>query len=224
MDSQAGTHLVPPAYALPSSETAFRECAPEIRGWLQEYETKYGRLEPSDVTTEKIPVSQTCGRARVIDVTSLVGTTNRNQWPASPEISPEIIKQYEMKSGALEAGDVVHFRSGHVDKHLKPMPEGAALMAEPLNGKSEGWPALSADAAVYLASKGIRCVGTDAPTLGGVDERQALMTYWTLASRNIVGVEFLSNLDKLPEGAYFLFAAIKIRDCHGGPGRAIALY
>lgn len=42
----------------------------------------------------------------------------------------------------------------------------------------------------------------------------------------MVGVEFLHNVDKVPTDAapYFLFAAIKIRDCHGGPGRAIVLY
>jgi kynurenine formamidase len=40
----------------------------------------------------------------------------------------------------------------------------------------------------------------------------------------MVGVEFLTNLDQLPEKSYFLFAPVKIRDCHGGPGRAIALY
>jgi kynurenine formamidase len=33
------------------------------------------------------------------------------------------------------------------------------------------------------------------------------------------------NVDKIPvQGAYFLFAAVKVRDCHGGPGRAIVLY
>jgi hypothetical protein len=37
-------------------------------------------------------------------------------------------------------------------------------------------------------------------------------------------VEFLTNVGNLPEGAYFLFAAVKVRGCHGGPGRAIALY
>jgi kynurenine formamidase len=40
----------------------------------------------------------------------------------------------------------------------------------------------------------------------------------------MVGVEFLTNLDHLPEGAYFLFAPVKIQGCHGGPGRAIALF
>ncbi len=51
------------------------------------------------------------------------------------------------------------------------------------------------------------------------------MTYWALGSREMVGVEFLANVDKIPtRGAYFLFAAVKVRDCHGGPGRAIVLY
>ena len=34
-----------------------------------------------------------------------------------------------------------------------------------------------------------------------------------------------SNAAAIPkEGGYFLFAPLKIRDCHGGPGRAIVLY
>ena len=77
---------------------------------------------------------------------------------------------------------------------------------------------------MYLAGKGIRCVATDGPTLGGVEPRRALMTYWALGSRGMVGVEYLTNVANLPEGAYFLFAAVKIKGCHGGPGRAIALY
>ena len=56
------------------------------------------------------------------------------------------------------------------------------------------------------------------------DNHKYLMTYWALGSRGMVGVEFLTNLDQLPEKSYFLFAPVKIRDCHGGPGRAIALY
>jgi kynurenine formamidase len=50
------------------------------------------------------------------------------------------------------------------------------------------------------------------------------MTYWMLGSKGMVGVEFLTNAGALPERSYFLFAAIKIQDCCGGPGRAIALY
>jgi kynurenine formamidase len=99
-----------------------------------------------------------------------------------------------------------------------------ACMADPLNGKREGWPAPGPDAIVYLAGKGIRCVATDGPTLGGAEPKRALMTYWALGSKGMVGVEFLVGLGKLPKEAYFLFAPVKVRDCHGGPGRAVALY
>jgi kynurenine formamidase len=75
---------------------------------------------------------------------------------------------------------------------------------------------------VYLKEEGIRCIASDAPVLGGVDPRRS-MTYWALGSREMVGVEMLVNVDKIPaKGAYFLFAAVKVRNCHSGPGRARA--
>ncbi len=224
LDSHAGTHLVPPAYALPPGEFDRRNYAPEVRGWLEEYERKYGPRGTSDVTTDKVPLEQTCGPVRVVDVRKLVGTTRQSDWPASREITPVVIQEYERQSGSLKPGEIVVFHSGHVDKFFRPFPAGTACLADPINGKSEGWPALGADAVTYLAEKGIRCVATDGPTLGGVDERRALMTYWALGSRGMVGVEFLTGVEHLPEGSYFLFAPVKIQNGHGGPGRAIALF
>jgi kynurenine formamidase len=224
MDSHAGTHLVPPAYALPTKGFDNARYAPEAHAWLAEYEKKYGPRGTSDVTTEKVPVEQTCGRARVIDVKHLLGTTAKESWPASPEITPAVVEKYEKQYGELKPGDVVVFRSGWSDKHLKPFPEGNSCLADPLNGKSEGWPAPGPDAILYLAKKGVRCVTTDGPTLGGSEPKRALFTYWALGGSGMAGVEYLTNLDRLPEGAYFLFAAMKVRGCHGGPGRALALY
>jgi kynurenine formamidase len=224
MDSGAGTHLVPPAYALPPEGFDDGRYAPQVREWLAEYEKAYGPRGHSEVTVDKVPVSQTCGRARVIDVKHLTGTTRKESWPASPEITPEEVRKYEKGHGELKPGDVVVFRSGYSDAHCKPFPAGSSCLADPLNGKSEGWPAPGPDAVLYLAKRGVRCVATDGPTLGGAEPRRALFTYWALATRGLVGVEYLTNLDRLPEGAYFLFAALKIAGCHGGPGRAIALY
>jgi kynurenine formamidase len=166
---------------------------------------------------------QTCGNARVIDVTRLAGTTDKARWPLSPEITVADLKQYEGRHGALKAGDIVIFRSGYSDARFKPFPQGNACLVDPLNGKSEGWPAPGPAAIIYLADKGIRCVATDGPTLGGAEPRRALWTYWALGSRGMAGIEYLTNIGKLPERAYFLFAAIKIRNCHGGPGRALAV-
>jgi kynurenine formamidase len=224
LDAQAGTHLVPPAYALPPAGFDDASYSPEARTWLAEYEAKYGHRGTSDVTTEQVPLAQTCGPARVIDVASLSGTTEPSSWPRSPEISVERIQQHERQHGELRPGEIVVFRSGYSDAWYRPLPRGQACMADPLDGKREGWPAPGPEAIEYLAGKGIRCVATDGPTLGGAEPKRALWTYWALATKEMVAVEFLTGLDKLPERAYFIFAATKIRGCHGGPGRAIALF
>lgn len=223
MDAMAGTHLVPPAYSLPAGNLP-DPYSPEIRGWLDEFESTYGPRGTSDMTADKVPLSWTCGPVRVIDVRSLVGTVAKGSWPASPEITPAHVQAAEKVGGDLQPGEIVLFHTGHLDEHLHPQPRGAGVWSDPLSGKAEGWPALGPDAIVYLKSKGIRCVATDAPDLGGVEPERALMTYWALGSREMVGVEFLHNVSHVPAGGYFLFAAINIRDCHGGPGRAIVLY
>ena len=223
MDASAGTHLVTPSYALPAPDVQPAEM-PQARGWLEEYERRYGPRGVSSRTAEQVPLDWTCGHARVIDVRSLVGTTKQTDWPASPEITPQEIRHYEQQHGELRPGDVVLFQTGHLDRHLKPQPDDAEVWRNPLTGKSEGWPAPGPDAITYLHGKGIRCVATDAPDLGGVDPRRALMTYWALGSRDMVAVEFLHNLNSIPEDAYFLFAGLKIRDAHSVPGRAIVLY
>lgn len=224
MDSMAGAHLVPPSYALPE-EGKDVQYAPEVRGWLTEYETKYGPRGTSSMTTEQVPLDWTCGEARIIDVRALVGTTKMAEWPKSPEITAAHIQADEKLRGELHAGQVVIVRTGHLDRYLRPAPDDQGVWLDPITGKSEGWPAVGPEAIHYLKQRGIRCVATDAPDLGGVDPRRAAMTYWALGSREMVGVEFLHNLGAIPvRQAYFLFAPLKIRDCHGGPGRAIVLY
>jgi kynurenine formamidase len=225
MDSMAGTHLVPPSFALPP-KGANPAYSPQVRGWLATYEKKYGSRGTSSMTTDQVPLAWTCGPLRVIDVRELVGSTKASSWPNSPEILPSHLQAFEKAHGDLKTGDVLLFHTGHLDKHFRPQPNDAGVWTDPLQGKSEGWPAPGPDAINYLHSKGIRCVATDAPDLGGVDPERALMTYWALGSHEMVGVEFLWNVGKIPteKSPYFIFAAVKIRDCHGGPGRAIVLY
>src|SRR5262249_17894926 len=137
MDSHAGTHLVPPAYALPRRACDNGTYAPEVREWLRDYEKKYGPRGTSDVTTEKVPLEQTCGPARVISVKHLAGTTKKEQWPASPDITEAVIRAYEKEAGEVKPGDIVLFQSGWSDQYYRPLPAGSACMDEPLNGKRE---------------------------------------------------------------------------------------
>jgi kynurenine formamidase len=224
MDSHTGTHLVPPSYALPEPGFRPRDYSARVRGWLRDFERDFGRRGHSQVTTEQVPLSQTCGWARVIDVRELVGSTSHDTWPRSPQITRDRVRRYELENGVLQPGEVVLFQTGHTDRTFRPAPDNTGCISDPINGVSEGWPSPGADVIKYLAARGIGCVGTDAPTLGGVEERNAAMTYWALGSEGMVAVEFLIGLDQLPGKAYFIFAPVKIRDCHGGPGRAIALF
>lgn len=227
IDSHSGTHLVTPSYALPPPGFDNSTYASDVRMWLEVFEKRYGPRGTSQVTTEQVSLSQTCGWARVIDVSHLVGSTDKDSWPVSPEIKIVDIKTHESQHGELKPGEIVIFQSGHTDRHFKKFPEGNACLADPIAGESEGWPAPGAAAIYYLASKGIRCVASDGPTLGGVDPKSALMTYWALGTKGMVGVEYLINvgaIPKLPRKAYFLFAPVKIRGSHGAPGRAIVMY
>ena len=163
-------------------------------------------------------------KPRVIDVRQLSGKSEAKAWPFSPEISAADIENDEKAHGELRAGVIVVFQTGWNDRFMRPFPLGKACLEEPLSGASEGWPAPGPEAIGYLAGRGVRCVATDAPTLGGVEPKRALMTYWALGGKGIAGVESLMNVGQVPRGAYFLFAAVKIKGGHGGHGRAIALY
>ena len=68
---------------------------------------------------------------RVIDVRSLVGSTDQKNWPASPVIKPALVEAYEKEHGRLQPGDVVLFHTGHLDKHFRPRPERQRRLVRP---------------------------------------------------------------------------------------------
>jgi kynurenine formamidase len=178
------------------------------------------------MTSEKVPVGWCVGPARVVDVTSRVGTTDQKSWPASPAIRVEEVQAHEKAFGPIKAGEVVIFKSGHTDAHFRELQRGVEdpNTAAPLNGHSEGWPAPTPETVNYILEKGVKCIGTDAPSMGSVNPEEATMTHWAAASREGVFVEFLTNVGALPPtGGFFVFLAPKYENNHGGPGRAIGI-
>ncbi len=221
LDTQVGTHLVTPSVALPPADFDNKNYSAELREQLAKYEQKYGKRGTSDMTVEKVPLEDLMGPAYIIDVKELLGSGSTG----SPKITVKHVQAQEAKTRPIAAGDVVIFRSGYTDQYFKPIPDGTRLMADPLAGKAEGWAAPDADVIAYLAGKGVRCVGTDGPSLGGTDAENALAVYWLAATRGMQLVEFLTNLGSLPQqDAFFIFAPIKLKGSHGGYGRAVALY
>jgi kynurenine formamidase len=223
-DAHTGTHFDSPTHFLPDpgfDDNAYNDF---VKGVLVDYNAKYGPRPTSSVYAADVPVEEMMGPARIIDVTDLIGTTKPSEWPKSPAITVDQIKRHEELYGPIEKGEVVLFKTGHDDRYYLPFPYGDKCAADPLNGKSEGWPAPTAEAMIYLAEKGVKCVGIDAPSMGAVTSKEAIQTHWAGLSRGINYVEFLTNLGDLPpKGAFFIFGPLKEEGGKGANGRAIAI-
>ncbi len=219
-DAHTGTHFDPPTHFLPGPEFDNDDYSDFVKEVLADYESKYGKRATSEVYAAEVPVEQMMGPARVIDVTHLNNTTS--SWPASPVITVADIQAYEKVYGSIEAGDVVLFKSNWADRWYAKAPYNTGV-ADALNGKIEGWPSPSPEALIYLAGKGVKCVGTDGASMGSVTGKEAIQTHWAGLTKGQVYVEFLTGLGQLPaEGAYFAFMPIKEEGVRGGNGRAVA--
>ncbi len=72
-----------------------------------------------------------------------------------------------------------------------------------------------------LLERGVRCVGTDAPSMGSTHDGGPVHVEGLGAGA--VFVEALCHLDRLPpRGAFFCFAPILLARGTGAPGRAFA--
>ncbi|MFB5647514.1 MAG: cyclase family protein [Candidatus Nitrosomaritimum yanchengensis] len=85
-------------------------------------------------------------------------------------------------------------------------------------------PGLSKSAANYLISKKINLVGIDSPSIDRGANNQ-FSTHKILAKNNILIVENLSNLEKIPKLSFdFIILPLKLKNATGSPVRAIANY
>ncbi len=223
LDGQVGTHVVLPSFSLPPPGLEAGQRPAEIQDWLEAYTAKQGAPGHSQVMAADAPLAQLMGEAHVIDVRTTASSASAG---ASPLISRAQLEEHD-RLKPIRAGEAVLLYTGYVDEHWGPLPASPAkdrLWAAPLAGEAPGWPAASLEALQFLHERGVRCVGIDAPTLGGVDQRHALAVHWFTASHGMWPIEFLTGLSQLRDRrAFFLFAPIKLRDSVGGYGRALAV-
>lgn len=224
LDTQAGTHVVPPAFALPEPGFDDRRYGDTVRRALAKFERKYGARGYTTCTTEHIPLDALMGEPYVIDVRTLLSNRERVlSTPESPVITMEQVERHEETHGLVQPGQIVIFYTGYTDRFFKPFPAGNRFLADPLVGKGEGWPAPEPAVIEYLASRGVRSIGLDAPTFGGVTASPEV--YWAAGRREVFLIENLTGVGELlGKDSFFIFAPIKLKGAHGGYGRAIALY
>ncbi len=226
MDAHTGTHIDPPAHYGPPPGFDVSSYDVATRTVLQEFESRFGSLSRTDKTSDQIPVHYLMGPARVIDVRHRIGTTRESDWPASPAITVNDVQAHEAAYGDLIKGDVVLFHTGHTDTYFRKFERNVVerTIKSPLDGLSEGWPAPTAEAIRYIAQKGVRHVGIDAPDMGSVNAKESMMTHWAAVNAEMVFTEYLISLGRLPPtGAFFIFLNPKIENNHGGPGRAVSI-
>lgn len=197
MDEHIGTHFDAPSHFVP-------EHAPG---------------EPGAICGEDVDLSALCGPAVCIDVTGVLG----DQPGASPFIEPaHLLAEEDRRGRRLAAGDAVLFRSDWDARFYRAGPEGRGYAFNVAVTKtSPGWPAPSVECMDLLLERGVRCVGTDGPSMGAAHDGAPV--HVAGLSAGAIFVEGLSNLAAVPdEGAFFQFLPIKIARSSGSPGRAVA--
>jgi isatin hydrolase len=174
-----------------------------------------------DITGDKVPLAQLQGTAAVIDVSHLSRGENGGENGVSPWVTAQHVREWEARHGSLGKGDIILLRTGW-DRYYTEGLEGEKYVVRPVVRKDfPGWPAPSVDLVEYALSKGVRCLGIDAPSIGAAhDGRPA---HEAGLSQGMLYVESLTSLDRLPaRGSYFVFMPLKIANSSGGPGRALA--
>jgi isatin hydrolase len=201
IDEHTGTHLDAPAHFVPAPGSGLPHAG-----------------EPGEVTVDRVPLEQLAGPAAVVDVPDdLPGGAPG----VSPAIGPEVLGEHERRFGRIEPGTVVLFRT-RWDRHYRPGEAGNAYCFDALVAKTgPGWPAPEVPIMNELLDRGVRCVGTDGPSMGSAHDGGPV--HVAGLSAGAVFVEALHGLDRLPpRGAYFLFAPLKVARGSGAPGRALA--
>jgi kynurenine formamidase len=171
------------------------------------------------ISGDLVPVDQFVGNAICIDVRGLMQDVPGQ----SPWIEPEHVEAHEQRIGRrLTRLDVVLFRTDWDQLYYRPFPAGNAYAHDvAVLKKAPGWPAPSVACIRHMLDRGVRCVGTDAPSMGAVQD--GAPAHVEGLSNGQVFIESLANLKDVPDdGGTFQFMPIKIARSSGGPGRAVA--
>ena len=201
IDEHTGTHVDAPAHFVPPPDSGLPDAG-----------------AAGATTVDRVALEQLAGPAAVIDVPDdLPGAAPG----VSPAIGPELLDEHERIHGPVEPGTVVLFRT-RWDRHYQPGDAGNGYCFDAIVTKTgPGWPAPEVPIMTQLLERGVRCVGTDAPSMGSVHDGGPV--HVAGLSAGAVYVEALRGLHQLPpRGAYFLFAPLNIARGTGAPGRALA--
>ncbi|MQA93628.1 MAG: cyclase family protein [Streptosporangiales bacterium] len=202
IDEHTGTHVDAPSHFVPPEDSGLPYAGPA-----------------GGVTVEQVPLEQHMGPAVVVDVTKLIGERPGE----SPIIGTEVIERWEREHGEIRAGEICLFHTGW-DAAYKRGADGSGYVYDVVvTGSAPGWPAPEVETVEMLLRRGVRCVGTDAPSMGPVHGDRGQAVHVAGLSEGAVYIECLTNLARMPvRGAWFCFLPLHVEGGTGAPGRAIA--
>lgn len=202
IDEHTGTHFDAPPHFIPPEGSGLPNAGPA-----------------GAISGDKVPVEQFFGGARVVDAR---GVSSGAGPGVSPYITASYVRRWEQDHGTFQKGDIVLFWTGW-DRYYRPGAEGKPYVEDSLVYRSgPGWPAPDVDAAELLLERGVRCMGTDGPSMGSAHDGGPV--HVAALKEGAVFIEGLTGLASLPEsGALFMFLPLKIAGSTGSCGRAIAI-
>jgi kynurenine formamidase len=165
-------------------------------------------------TVGDIPVQRLVAPAAVIDISSRAA--------ADPDatLSVDDINAWERAHGKLAPGSIVLLRTGWSSR----WPDKRAYLGDDTPGDVSHlhFPSYGAEAAKVLVERGVSVIGVDTASIDTGTSKEFLV-HRIAGAANVIGVENLTNLDKLPAtGAWVAALPMKIASGSGAPARVVA--
>lgn len=162
-----------------------------------------------------IPVKRLVAPAAVIDVSA--------QAAKDPDYTLSVadITVWEARHGKLSPGTIVLLRTGWSSR----WPNKRAYLGDDTPGDVSNlhFPSYGPEAARLLIERGVSVIGVDTASIDTGTSKDYLVHRVTGAA-NVVGLENLTQLDKLPPtGAWVAALPMKIAGGSGAPARVVAL-
>jgi kynurenine formamidase len=204
IDEHTGTHIDAPSHFIPPEDSGLPHAA-----------------AAGAITVDRIPLERHIGPAAVIDVSELTGG---DSLPGqSPIITAGHIERWEREHGRLRPDEICLFRTGW-DVMYRRGAAGTGYVHDVVVTKTApGWPAPEVETISLLWDRGVRCIGTDAPSMGPAQGDRGQAVHVAGLGRGVVYIECLTNLALMPaRGALFCFLPLNVMGGTGAPGRAIA--
>jgi kynurenine formamidase len=162
-----------------------------------------------------VPVERLAGPAVVIDV--------RAKADANPDyaLTLEDVTRFEVEHARIPAGAIVILNTGYAEHWL----DRRSYLGDDTPGDASNlhFPAFGAEAARWLIEKrAIHALAVDTASIDPGSSKD-FPVHRIAGAANVVGIENLTNVDRLPAvGAWVVALPMKIADGSGAPVRAVA--